>query len=67
MILLVDCYEAIPIEEEAVLQRESADNLREDMEILDNIKIMDKVSVDIKNTLNNIIKIINICSLILRF
>lgn len=58
MILLVDCYEAIPIEEEAILQRESADNLREDMEILDNIKIMDKVSVDIKNTLSNIIKIV---------
>jgi hypothetical protein len=58
MILLVDCYEAIPIEEEAIQKREAADNLREDIEILDNIKIMDKVSSDTMNTLKKIVAII---------
>lgn len=58
MVLLVDCYEAIPIEEEAIQKREAADNLREDIEILDNIKILDKVSSDTVHTLKNILAII---------
>ena len=58
MVLLVDCYEAIPIKEEAIQRRESADNLREDIEILDNIRILDTLSADTKKTLNNIVKII---------
>lgn len=58
MVLLVDCYEAIPVKEEAMQQRAAADNLREDIEILDNIRIMDKILPDVQRTIGKILQII---------